>query len=104
MKVPIDGAADEIVKMLKKHNLDQEIFLGNKTNVLKDMDLKELAEMGLEWGMLSQKGLVCGILGCNSPPKKGCNICGGCYCNDHKDWHFHSDTHDGILEKNIEEI
>lgn len=100
----IPGAADEIVKLLKKHNLDQEVFLGNKTELLKDMDLKDLAEFGLAWGKLSSQGLVCGILGCNTPVEIRCETCQGGYCMDHKDWHSHSENSDGIIEKEIDEL
>ncbi len=52
-----------------------------------------------QWHEQSKKGLVCGIFGCNEPVQIRCNICKGGYCEEHKKWHFHSATNDGILFK-----
>jgi hypothetical protein len=100
----VDGAADKVVDLIKKHDLNNEVFLGNSTQPLKDMNLKELAEKSLEWGQNSAQGLCCGIFGCNTEPEIRCKICGGGYCKDHKNWHFHSETNDGIYEKDTDEI
>jgi len=51
----------------------------------------------LEWGNDSQHGLCCGIFGCTGTVTIRCKICNGGYCNEHKDWHMHSDKFDGVI-------
>lgn len=41
------------------------------------------------WGKESQKGLLCGIFGCNKPVEVRCSICQHGYCSEHKNSHFH---------------
>jgi len=41
------------------------------------------------WGKESQKGLVCGIFGCNCPVEVKCSICKHGYCTEHKNSHLH---------------
>ena len=41
------------------------------------------------WGKESQKGLLCGIFGCNEPVEVRCYICRHGYCADHKNSHMH---------------
>ena len=41
------------------------------------------------WGNESQKGLLCGIFGCNEPVDVRCHICRHGYCIKHKNSHFH---------------
>lgn len=98
------GAVDIIAKAIKAKNPDLEIFLGNKLQTLNDIDPHKLAQMGLDWGKLSQQGLVCGILGCNSELDIRCNYCGGHYCKEHKAWHHHGEDHDGIIEIDSSEL
>lgn len=97
-------AIDIIAGHIKKKNQDLEVFLGNHTKPLNECDPQELAKMGLEWGLMSQKGHVCGILGCNTEPNISCAICGGHYCDDHKNWHHHRADNDGIIEKDSNEL
>lgn len=104
MKKFRDDAVDIIAENIRKKNPDLEIFLGNKTQPLNDLDPQELARLGLEWGKLSLQGLCCGIMGCNTEPEIRCKICNGGYCKDHKDWHHHRADNDGIYEKEVEEI
>jgi len=42
------------------------------------------------WGKESQKGLLCGIFGCNKQVQSRCNICKHGYCSEHKSSHFHA--------------
>lgn len=104
MKRLSPDAVDIIADNIKKKNQDLEIFLGNNTTPLNELDPMELAKRGLEWGLMSQQGLVCGILGCNTEPQIRCKICQGGYCKDHKDWHHHGVDNDGIIEKDASEL
>jgi len=49
-----------------------------------------------EWKERSQKGEVCGMLGCTNEPVKKCHHCGNWYCEEHK---FHIDIFGGELNK-----
>ncbi len=51
----------------------------------------------LQWGNDSQHGLCCGIFGCTSKVAIKCKICDGWYCNEHKDWHKHTENFDGVI-------
>ena len=50
----------------------------------------EFMEKVAAWGKESQKGLLCGIFGCNNPVEIRCPICKSGYCTEHKNSHFHS--------------
>jgi len=54
----------------------------------------------LQWGMDSQHGLCCGIFGCTDKVVIRCKICNGGYCEEHKEWHMHSDEFNGVIIKN----
>ncbi len=38
----------------------------------------------------SERGNVCGMLGCPKRPTSKCTICGNHYCYDHFKFHFHT--------------
>ncbi len=42
-----------------------------------------------EWREKSQKGSVCGMIGCQNKPVIKCDICGNHYCDEHSKIHFH---------------
>jgi len=54
----------------------------------------------LQWAEDSQHGLCCGIFGCADKVMIRCKICNGGYCNEHKEWHMHSDEFNGVIIKN----
>jgi len=41
------------------------------------------------WAKESQKGLICGIFGCNEPVEVRYSTCKYGYCAEHKDSHHH---------------
>jgi len=51
----------------------------------------------LQWGEDSKHGLCCGIFGCTSTVVIRCKICNGGYCDEHKDWHMHSEKFNGVI-------
>jgi hypothetical protein len=53
----------------------------------------------MQWSLDSKHGKCCGIFGCPNKILVECEICGGGYCSDHKDMHFHASGHIGIIEK-----
>ena len=57
----------------------------------------------LQWGEDSQRGLCCGIFGCQAKIAIRCVICNGGYCNEHKDWHIHDGKFNGVIIKNEHE-
>jgi hypothetical protein len=42
-----------------------------------------------EWINKSQRGELCGVLGCTHPPTDQCSICVSYYCSGHLDLHVH---------------
>ncbi len=92
-------------EILKKY--DSELFLyfsPNNQKSLNSINLKDLFAATTKWSNLSAQGLVCGILGCSQEPDKACGICDCHYCSEHIQWHFHSSTNFGILEKDSSEM
>lgn len=48
------------------------------------MSIEKLIKSAGEWGQLSIKGVVCGILGCEYEPTTKCSHCQHWYCEEHK--------------------
>ncbi len=44
------------------------------------------------WDKESQKGLLCGIFGCNNPVEVRCSSCRHGYCIKHKNSHLHKNS------------
>ena len=42
-----------------------------------------------EWKIRSERGDVCGIVGCEDEPIVYCPRCGNWYCGEHSHMHFH---------------
>jgi hypothetical protein len=47
-----------------------------------------------EWISKSQKGELCGVLGCMHPPTSQCPKCKNYYCYGHLDLHMHKVTNE----------
>ena len=47
-----------------------------------------------EWIIKSQKGELCGVIGCMHPPTSQCPKCRNHYCYGHLDLHVHRVTED----------
>jgi hypothetical protein len=100
----VPNAKEILTNLIKTKNKNLEVFLGNKVEVLNNLDPGKLAQMALDWGLLSHQGLCCGILGCNTEVEIRCAVCDGGYCKDHKEWHTHADNYNGIIEKDYEDV
>jgi hypothetical protein len=55
---------------------------------------------GDEWISKSQKGELCGILGCMHPPTSQCPKCKNHYCYGHLDLHMHKVTDEEEADQN----
>jgi hypothetical protein len=44
---------------------------------------------GNEWKEMSERGEVCGILGCQEKPSSKCSKCSDIYCYEHIHTHYH---------------
>lgn len=54
------------------------------------MEAKEIFDKQIgEWKKRSERGEVCGILGCEDRPTIHCPRCGNWYCKEHSYVHFH---------------
>lgn len=91
----------EVLKLLdntlKKYK-DMRISMGNFDVLGKDLDPTQLLNIMKDWSILSQQGLLCGILGCNVICDEQCKICNAYYCSPHIKFHFHSDDNPGVFE------
>jgi hypothetical protein len=55
--------------------------------------------IGTEWIKRSQKGELCGVLGCMHPPTSQCSKCMNHYCSGHLDLHVHKVTDDEAADE-----
>lgn len=92
-------------EILKKYDPELHVYFSPNNEVkMSDINPIELFSKVSQWSKLSKAGLICGIMGCSADPNETCNMCNSHYCLEHRPWHFHSATNNGILEKDSSEM